>query len=99
VKHVVSATKREVARKDRNRRRRAAEHLEQARIEPPRPYRRVRRLTMRDWHGVETESRPNRKARRRFGISEIGIMTEGQIQELRRERRRQRAHRRRMARR
>lgn len=88
-------TKRNVVRKDRNRRRRIREHLDRVKLPPPRP--RVRRLRKRppEWHGLETWGSPNRKYRRK-GSLPVWL---DRTNKARGERRRQRRHRRLMARR
>jgi hypothetical protein len=97
---MIADVERAVARKARNRKRREREHLEQARHEPPQPYRRTPRAR-RDWHGTETRGGPNRRQKRQSGWAHLRplAMLEGDRERARGERRRQRAHRRRMARR
>ena len=90
-------TRSELARKERNRRRRVREYLDTMPIAPPTRY--VRRLRQRppEWHGIEVRTRENRKVRRRYGLSlPSGVMPAVKEQRLRGARRRARAHRRRM---
>lgn len=101
MKHIVDPTKLEVRRKARNRRRKVREQMDAVRLAPPRHhYRLVHRL--RDRVG-ETKSRwaasraKRRESRWLRGVT--GIMPESAINAARHDRRRQRTHRRLMARR
>lgn len=92
-------TRDELARKDRNRRRRIREYLDSMPIPPP--PRRVRRLRRRppEWHGVDVRVSVNRVDKRRqlsSGGHQGSSPTLG-AQRARGERRKQRRHRRLMA--
>jgi len=95
------AAKAAVLRKHRNRRRNALAKLDRAHIEPPKPYRRVLRLRDRTGPRETFAQAQNRAEKRRFERMAHrhwhGYTLPGATERARGERRRQRAHRRRMA--
>jgi len=93
---IVPLTKRILKRKARNRRRRAAEHLENAHREPPRPFRRVARIKPQYPPVLSFPQAADRATKRAYEAVRNrhwhGLSLPGANERRRGERRRQRAH-------